>query len=697
MRIRTKIVSGYLLIGLIIALTGKIILVRQEKGFDELAEVRTGSLYHLQAADSAIRGAVKESLYFFFRNDGEGKSSFSAAIGRFDREMAAFSAIKGKDSDEEARESHDIAVILQAREALVHKAEELFRQYGERGKVDPGLLGEYYGLTEKIEAEAAELIRHEKEDLDPASRTDMETHTHAHRAHYAANVFVLVSAAVLSIVLGLWISWVVSRSISRLTDTVGRMADGDLDVAVDTYNGDEIGELAKAFEAMRKSLKEKIGALNAEAAARRMGEETIRGLFNACFEAIFLLAPEGAIIAANESLARRLGTSVDAIIGRNVFDFLPADQAVRCKAYLAEVIRSRKPLRFEDERQGRIVDNSLYPLVNSEGEVERVAVFSVDITEKRQAENRLLEVCREMNEHVLAQERESFAAGKDKLKEVYLELEEHAAALEKERAAAQQARLAAETANRAKSEFLANMSHELRTPLNAIVGFADVLKGGLGGELSEKQARYVDNIRTSGRHLHGMIEDMLDLAQMEAGPVELQVISFRLRDVLIGEFSRFKEKAASRSISLSLEIEPGAEGEIWSDPAKLKQILHNLLSNAVKFTPDGGSVRVAARCVGDAGATPELSLPPGEDFLEIFVEDTGIGIKTEDMSKIFQGLTQLESPYSKNYAGAGVGLALTKKLAERLGGVIRLESEIGKGCRFTVVIPVKIDARQWGS
>jgi PAS domain S-box-containing protein len=692
-RIHTKIISGYLLIGLIMALTGKIILVRQEKGFDELAEMRDVSLYHVQSADSAIRGAVKESLYSCFLNGGEGKSSFAAAIDRFDREMVAFSAIKGKDDDEEAREAPHVATILQTRQALVCKAEELFRQHGERGKVDPSLIGEYYGLTEKIEAEIAELIRREQEDLDNAYRMVRETYISSHRVHYAVGVF----AVVLSIVLGLCSSGIISRPISRLTDAAGRMADGDLEVAVDTSAGDEIGELARAFDALRKSLKEKIGVLDAEAAEHGKREEMIRGLLNVCFEAIFLLDTAGTVITTNEALARRLGVPADGIVGRNFFDLLSADLAASRKAHLAEAVRSRKPLRFEDECQGRIIDNSFYPVVNSEGEVERVAVFSADITERRQAEKRLLEVCRELDGRVLAQERENFIAGQNKFKEVYLELEEHAVALARERSAAQQARLMAETANRAKSEFLANMSHELRTPLNAIIGFADVLKDGIGGSLSEKQARYVDNICTSGRHLHGMIENMLALAQMEAGAMELRIIAFHLRDVLAGELSRFREKAASRGISLSFEVEPEAEREVRSDPEKLTQIFHNLISNAVKFTPDGGSVHVAARLVSDAGAMHELPLPPDGDFLEISVEDTGIGIRAEDMPKIFQGLTQLESPYSKIYGGVGVGLVLTKKLVERLGGFIRLESEIGRGCRFTFVIPAKIDAGQGAS
>ncbi|HEY6837134.1 MAG TPA: ATP-binding protein, partial [Geobacteraceae bacterium] len=204
------------------------------------------------------------------------------------------------------------------------------------------------------------------------------------------------------------------------------------------------------------------------------------------------------------------------------------------------------------------------------------------------------------------------------------------------------------------------------------------------GEMTEKQERYVDNIRSSGRHLFGMIEDMLDLAQMEAGGGDLRIISFCLKDVLAGALSRFGEKAATRGITLELHVEREAEKNIRTDPAKLKQILHNLLSNAVKFTPKGGAVHVAARMI----RSPLEDSADLTGLLEICVADTGIGIKADDIPRLFQGFTQLESPYSKTYGGVGLGLALTKKLVESLNGAVYVESEVGRGSRFTFVIPV---------
>jgi signal transduction histidine kinase len=250
----------------------------------------------------------------------------------------------------------------------------------------------------------------------------------------------------------------------------------------------------------------------------------------------------------------------------------------------------------------------------------------------------------------------------------------------------EQAKIQADAANRAKSDFLANMSHELRTPLNAVIGFAEVLQDQYFGPLNEKQKKYVDNINTSGRHLLGLINDILDLSKVEAGKMELEPDSLSLKkDVLEPSLVLLQEKAHKHNISLTLEVDSRADINLSADSKKLKQILFNLLSNAVKFTPDGGSVEVKAQLVkGDVAA-----VPVAEDSIEISVKDSGIGIKPEDLSKLFQTFSQIESSYTKTVEGTGLGLALTKKLVELHGGKIWVESEFGKGSKFIFVIPVK--------
>lgn len=255
-------------------------------------------------------------------------------------------------------------------------------------------------------------------------------------------------------------------------------------------------------------------------------------------------------------------------------------------------------------------------------------------------------------------------------------LEQQTRALAQEKSAAVTARLRAEEANRAKSEFIANMSHEIRTPLTAIIGFSDVLAGSLFGPLNKQQHSYVEKIKTSGTRLNDLLVTILDMAQVEFHKGALELSTFLLKDAINPSLDIFRHEATARNIELELVMTPDVNVMIWGDPEKLKKILHQLLSNAVKFTPDGGAVRVNAR-------------KPNGDFVEISVEDTGIGIKPEYIPHLFAEFRQLESPYTKKFAGTGLGLALARRLVELHGGEIEVESELGRGSRFVFTLPVR--------
>ena len=229
-----------------------------------------------------------------------------------------------------------------------------------------------------------------------------------------------------------------------------------------------------------------------------------------------------------------------------------------------------------------------------------------------------------------------------------------------------------EIANRHKSEFLANMSHELRTPLNAIIGFSEALLERMFGELNDKQAEYLHDILSSGRHLLSLINDILDLAKIEAGRMELELGAFDLSLALDNALTLVRERATRHGIGLVLAVD-GPLGTLVADERKVKQMLLNLLSNALKFTPEGG--KVAVRAVRAAGS------------VEISVSDTGIGIAPEDQEAIFEEFRQVGTDYARKREGTGLGLALSKRFAELHGGTLSVTSEVGRGSTFTLSIP----------
>jgi len=224
-----------------------------------------------------------------------------------------------------------------------------------------------------------------------------------------------------------------------------------------------------------------------------------------------------------------------------------------------------------------------------------------------------------------------------------------------------------------KNRFLANMSHELRTPLNGIIGFAEFLTDGKPGPLNQKQKEYLADILNSGRHLLQLINDVLDLSKVEANRMELNPEPFNPAKVIEGVCAVARPLAQKKDLRLTVEIAPGLE-EVVLDQQKFKQILYNLVSNAVKFTDEGGRVCVRAR-------------PLETHRFRLEVEDTGIGIRREDLPRLFKEFEQLESGTARRYEGTGLGLALTRRIVELQGGSIEVASEAGKGSTFSVVLP----------
>ncbi|MCZ7583498.1 MAG: response regulator [Deltaproteobacteria bacterium] len=233
-------------------------------------------------------------------------------------------------------------------------------------------------------------------------------------------------------------------------------------------------------------------------------------------------------------------------------------------------------------------------------------------------------------------------------------------------------------ANKMKSEFLAHMSHELRTPLSAVMGYTELLRENVYGELSAKQSEVLAKIDRNSRNLLGLITDVLDLAKVESGRLEIRAAPFDLMDTIQQTADSLRPLFERKGLSLVIR-QTGALPETVQDAAKFQQILINLLSNALKFTEAGG-VTVSARPIGDGG------------FFAVDVTDTGIGIPPEKHEAVFEQFVQLDGGTAREQGGTGLGLALVRQLCEVLGGRVELQSAVGHGCRFTVILPARFGA-----
>lgn len=260
------------------------------------------------------------------------------------------------------------------------------------------------------------------------------------------------------------------------------------------------------------------------------------------------------------------------------------------------------------------------------------------------------------------------------LRDLQRQLQEQNAQLQERAEDLARANAELDRAARLKDEFLASMSHELRTPLNAILGMSELLCAGVYGPLNERQVKSVRTIEDSGRHLLDLINDILDVAKIEASQEELELAPVSIEAICEASLGLIKQNALKKQLKVSSTLD-SAVTVLWADERRLKQILVNLLTNAVKFTPEGGSVGLEVAGDAERGA------------VHFAVWDTGIGIAAEDMERLFQPFVQLDSRLSREHTGTGLGLSLVQRLTEMHGGGVSVESEVGRGSRFTVSLP----------
>jgi PAS domain S-box-containing protein len=387
-----------------------------------------------------------------------------------------------------------------------------------------------------------------------------------------------------------------------------------------------------------------------EARTQALLERRFRELLEAAPDAIIEANAEGRIVLLNPVTEKMFGYSSEELIGQPVEMLIPDElrgKHVSNRAQYRDRPSSR-PMGTGLALYGRRKDGTQFPVEISLSPVKsedgfRVTAIIRDVSDRKQIEEQMRAI------------REKFAA---ELSATNQELERRNREIER--------------ADRLKSEFLASMSHELRTPLHTIIGFSEILAEELEGPVNEKQRRFINHIHQDSLHLLELINDILDLSKIESGRLELRREIFQL-DASVEEVrSSIQSQAEGKSIAVTTHIPAGIS--LTADRIRVRQILLNLLSNAVKFTPAGGNIRIDAI--------------PRDGFAEISVTDTGIGIPTEEHESIFDKFYQVGATTKGVREGTGLGLAITKRLVEEHGGKIWVESQPGKGSRFSFTVPL---------
>jgi PAS domain S-box-containing protein len=387
----------------------------------------------------------------------------------------------------------------------------------------------------------------------------------------------------------------------------------------------------------------------------RFSEARFRSMFERAAGGMAVVSPEGRFLQVNAAFCSLLGYESRELLAMTVFDVTHPSDAGRTRGVFREVESGQRRLADMENRfvrkDGRIVWAHISSawLFASGSEPVHGIVLMQDISERKQAEERI----RSLNE------------------DLERRVEERTAELAALNAELESRNREVERASRLKSEFVARMSHELRTPMNAIIGFSDLLAEETEGKLNDVQKSFVQHIQRGAGHLLELIDDVLDLSKIEAGRIELRLQDFRPADALAEVLAVVKPLAEARRLTIESALHP--ELAVCADRTRFKQVLYNLLSNAVKFTPEGGRVWV------------EAGMENGSVW--IAVNDSGIGVPPDEQRAIFAEFYQAGSTARGVKEGTGLGLAITRRLVELHGGRIQVESEPGKGSRFTFTLP----------
>lgn len=459
-------------------------------------------------------------------------------------------------------------------------------------------------------------------------------------------VILSVGSLVLALYLLVGFYQSVVAAVKKLDEAATKLLQGGADVDVVKLNTqDELGQVAGSFNTVLSRFKSEWEQAREERVRAEEAEDNYRTIFENANEGIYQTTPDGRFLRANPGLARICGYDSPAEMMasvQNVGTELYADP-LRRNAYIETM-----------EKDGR-VSNWESQILRADGETVWVAE----------------------NAHAVKDAEGTIRYYEGTITDI---------TTEKNRLAAMEAaREAAEAANRAKSDFLAKMSHELRTPLNAIIGYSEILQEEAEDIGQDDFVPDLKKINAAGKHLLGLINDILDLSKIEAGKMELYLESFSVADMVRDVSNTVKPLIDKNGNTLKIEIAPDA-GTIRADLTKVRQNLFNLLSNASKFT-DKGEVTLEVSRIKDT---------EGVEFVDFAVSDTGIGMTPEQLGRLFQEFVQADNSTTRKYGGTGLGLVIVKRFAQMMGGEVSVTSEYGKGSTFMFRIPVKVrDTRNY--
>lgn len=454
-----------------------------------------------------------------------------------------------------------------------------------------------------------------------------------------------------------------SRDISRELELAREKNISVIDGNVSAFMLDILEKLKRDTTHLQEYLERQAGLYESLEHSR----EFLNKIIDTSADMIMVTNREGYITECNNAGERMLGYKRIELLGTRAAEYWqsPEDRRRVTERLTREERITNYETRLKRKDGGPFdISLSIALLRDDAGNIIGTVGISKDITDKKKYEAELTLLNERLEDKVIERTRELEAVNRE---------------LEK--------------SNKLKSQFIANMSHELRTPLNSIIGFSESLLELPVGELNEKQGRYISRIYTSGKHLLQLINNLLDLAKIEAGRLTLAPEEFMLLPVLTDVISIIEALANKKEISIQYNTDERIAA-IVADKVKFKQILYNLLSNAVKFTPEKGEIFIEVKLRTSSEGVLYGANRGSQKFIEVSVRDTGVGIRPEDTGRIFDEFEQVDSSYTKKYEGAGIGLSLTKKLVELHGGRIEVESRIDEGSTFTFIMPVFTTMRE---